>query len=525
MVQMLTSNTGERSAEALDALASGLRNVSRRIGRRLLWKAVLQGVCVGAVTAVTLRCLYDLVPALRRVGLSSESTVGFSIVAMLAFLLVAMLQGRLLAPSSLRLARQADDSFGLSERLSTAVEVHSATNLNSAVSPLLYQDAVEKAGRVDLGELVKVPLFWRAALACVLLAVAGAMQFSPVVTKWGGRPQRLPDVASIPEGAPASQITVSDVREAVALVAQDAIARSDARLGTLATSLKDLLTKMQGGDVSAGDVAREVSVLRVQLRQAYGQGPTAVASGGGTRANSKSDQRGQPGSDEPQQAQRGSPDNGGRLGTTTSQARGAPRSQEAPTSLSDLVRQLELGAPGGGGGKGPAPMNPLGHQPNAGFSEPGQSPYVDPAQVALARRMNALLERPGQSGGQPIGAAQHASKGPGDAAGNGAQPLNDGSAAADKAGPIDTSGAKVVLPQNVLTQGDRIQLDVAPQTERTSVVDVAPGQAVAGAKASETAYPVGPIVDEAQRGAIGRYFLPMNGVGAGSSTVTGGSNP
>ena len=89
-----------------------------------------------------------------------------------------------------------------------------------------------------------------------------------------------------------------------------------------------------------------------------------------------------------------------------------------------------------------------------------------------------------------------------------------------KAAPA--AGAKVDLPTAGVAGGKRIQLDAAPDTRRVQVTDVAPGAAVAGAPPSETARPVGPIVDGAERIAVGRYFLPKGDAATGTSQ---GSTP
>lgn len=418
----------------------------------------------------------------------------------------------LIAPTVLDLARSADERFELQERLSTALEVTAQGDdmTPSRLRSLLLSDAARVAPRVEPASLVQVPLGRPVLWLVVALAAALAVQLVPVRT---GHATTLMAPGSVRAPASAASVpTVTDVQRAAALVAQDAFVRNDPQLQALAQSLQDLGARMASGQIQSGEVASEVVKLRLQLEAAYGQAQPQV----GPRV-SPSQATTPPGS------RAGLPNAAGAASKATGPqgtAATVRQQNQASSSLSDLVKQLEAGAPNQTHSKAPGAgsLSRMGSTPGQGLSAPGVYARQNPAQNALFKQANALLERTGNPGGQPVGAAHQSTIGPGDAAGKGTQPLAKG-----VAGPTATApakGAKVDLPSTTIAGGQRIQLDAAPATKRTQVTDVAPGAAAKGAPPSETALPTGPIVDPAERDAVARFFLPSATPAPGPSSGT-----
>lgn len=500
--------------QALPAVVVGLRRARAGIRGRLIVRDALIALALVAGVVIGWRLVASFVPAARvwlePYPLSATAVVAGALVVVAVLLLAAGLHIRRATPTVLDLAIQADRRYDLQERLSTALEstAPGAGGMAGSLEPLLLADAAAAGERVDSRALVQVPLARPAGWLAVALALAVAAQFAPLRTP--PIPAPATQTAAETPDANSPLPTVTDVQRAAALVAQDAFVRSDAKLQDVAAALQDLGARMAQGRIDPAQLASEVGRLRLQLREAYGQGTPETVSKG-------------------RQVATGTPPSSGAVHLEGSQTGQPSPSSSGPapkvaqkdtsSSLSDLVQQLEAGAPNYRPSNSPAAqsLNKLGSTPSGGgFSQSYSYSRNNPQQNALFEQQNALLDQPGAPGGQPAGAARHATKGPGDAAGNGAQPLSNGANVPDAGAVTGADSPKVVLPDAQLTQGGkRIQLDAAPDAKRTDVVDVAPGAAVAGAPPSETALPGGPILDGQERDVLGRYFLPTGAVAPG----------
>lgn len=500
----------------LSTLLHGLRRARARIRERLLMRDAYVGAAIVLGVVAAGRLVGAFVPA---AGLWSGMRTGSAaIVVGLVVLvgLVAWQHVRRSVPSVAELARRADERYRLQERVSTAFEVGEGMGgaRRSALQPFLMTDAAEVASRVEPQALVEVPLARPARWFVLALVAVVAVHLVPLrsaaTPSGGGTP-----TGSAPGGGVAAAVpTVTDVQRAAALVAQDAFVRNDPNLQTIAASLQDLGARMASGQIQSGTVAREVSRLRVELQAAYGQ--ITSPPDASTRLASTSAPQGSPAAPPGAAGAAAQPSAGQGLKVKITSEGAAPSS-----SLSDLVQQLEAGAPNRIRSKAPGAgaLSQMGTTPGPTLHAPGTYARQDPAQAALFKQANAVLDQAGSPGGQPAGAARHATQGPGDAAGQGSQPLSQG-APLPGGKSAAASGAKVDLPSAEVAGGQRIQLNAAPDTHRVQVTDVAPGAAVAGAAPSETARPVGPIVDGMERSAVGRYFLPSDAPASGSRGST-----
>lgn len=496
----------------LPTLVRGLQRARIGIRDRLL----LRDLCVVAAVLAGVVGIWRLtgafLPEVRIWSTFPAWTGGVLGVAVVVLAVGLRMRAGLIAPTVLDLARRADERFELQERLSTALEVTAQGDgtMPSRLRSLLLSDAARVARVVEPASLVQVPLGRPALWLVVALAAALAVQLVPV------RTDRAPTVVAAATGrAPAgatSVPTVTDVQRAAALVAQDAFVRNDPQLQALAQSLQDLGARMASGRIQSGEVVSEVAKLRLQLEAAYGQAQPHAG-----QQVSPNQAAGPPGSKAGLQnaASAASKATGPQGPAATVQ-----QQSQASSSLSDLVKQLEAGAPNQTHSKAPGAgsLSRMGSTPGQGPTAPGVYARQNPAQNALFKQANALLERSGNPGGQPVGAAHRSTMGPGDAAGKGTQPLVKG--VASPSATAAATGAKVDLPSTTIAGGQRIQVDAAPIAKRTQVTDVAPGAAVAGAPPSETARPTGPIVDPAERFAVARYFLPPATPAPGTSSGT-----
>lgn len=501
----------------LPALVRGLQRARTGIRDRLLLRDLCVAVAALAALVGAWRLVGAFVPAVRVWSTSPLWTGGVLGAAVVALAVGVRLRVGHIAPSVTDLARRADKRFELQERLSTALEVteHGETMAPSRLRPLLLSDAARVATTVEPASLVQVPLGRPARWLVLAVAAALAVQLVPLQTHRAATTS-VRNAVHAPAGAVAVP-TVTDVQRAAALVAQDALMRSDPKLQALAQSLENLGARMASGQIQSGQVVREVAKLRLELQAAYGQAqPQSGALASPNRAATSS-------------GSKTTLPNASGAASKASSAHGAAvavrRKNQASSSLSDLVQQLEAGAPNQTHSKAPGAgsLSRMGSTPGQGPTPPGVYARQNPAQAALFKQANALLEQSGNPGGQPVGAAHQSTKGPGDAAGQGTQPLANG--AAGPAATASAKGAKVELRSTAIAGGQRIQVEAAPTTKRTQVTDVAPGAAVAGAPPSETALPIGSIVDAGERGAVARYFLPSATAAPATSSGTGSPTP
>lgn len=498
----------------LVALVRGLRRAQSGIrGRLLLRDACIGGGGVLAAVALS-RLVGAFVPGARFWSALPIWSGGVVAAAVVLAAVAGWLHVCRRAPSVAELARQADARYGLQERLSTALEVGAPdAPPATALRERFLADAAGRAEVVEPRDLIDVPLAIPTRWLALAVAAVIAVQFVPLRT---GRPSALGANAAAPAASQAIAVpTVTDVQTAAALVAQDAFVRNDLQLRQIAASLQDLGARMASGQIGPGQVARQVTRLRMQLEAAYGAlRPTTGAPAGSHQTPGASGAR------PPRPATSGAGRQAGQGSGASIHLRVKPGSAN---SLSDLVQQLEAGAPNHSHPKAPGAgtLSRMGSTPGSGQSVRGGYARENPSQTALFKRMNALFDQPGVPGGQPVGAARHATQGPGDAAGHGSQPLAQGAAAPGRAAAA--KGAKVDLPGNPIAGGQRIQLEAAPTAKRTQVTDVVPGAAVAGAPPSETALPIGSIVDALEREAVGRYFLPSGGPAPGPTAGAAGA--
>ena len=486
-------------------------------------------VCIAGFALVS-RLVFLVDPAMTSWLVGAAYTPAFLGAVVAIWLLVTITLACVRAPTVPQLGRRADRVFQLQERVSTVVELTTLrpagilrTSASENIITLLIWDAVRHSDRIRPARLVDRRFGGSLlVLVAVLVLFAGAQLVVP-----GSLVPTPVDGAAGPASAGRSSATATpvrpqDIQRAAAMVAVDAAKLKDPYLQALALSLQDLGAKIASGAIDPTAAEQQMSQVEDLLKRAYAQhaGQAVLAAPG---------------------AQAGNAAKAGKDAVTPTKAASGPSQpvvalpaltpSAGSSTLSDFVRQLERNASASTGasrvvssGAAPATNGQNRTAPLAQTPQMQNSYFTQSAREAQIIQMQALYSAAGQPAGRPAGPAPHSTRGPGDAAGHGSQPLSDGTRASG--GNVAASpGSRVVLPSTQVAGGQRIQVKAAPDTKRTQIVDVAPGSAAAAAQPSETALPIGPILDAGQRNAVAQYFLPSDAAGSGRSPTGQGTTP
>jgi hypothetical protein len=148
----------------------------------------------------------------------------------------------LLTPDLPALARVADRTFALQERLSTALDVAAKLRSDSAVDPVraaLLADAEQRAGAIDPRELVRLRLPHAVWAVPALIAAAILLQVVPP-DAFGRTAPGSSTARDVSDDGPLSRQqaadTAANLRRIAEILQQDATQRSDPYLRTIARS-------------------------------------------------------------------------------------------------------------------------------------------------------------------------------------------------------------------------------------------------------------------------------------------------
>lgn len=417
--------------------------------------------------AVILAAAWSLACALLALKFSGLVAAGADprLVAGAAFILVFAV-GLFVAvrttPSLLQLARQADDRFGLGERLSTALSLETAPQgWRGAIEAGLRRDAAAHAGAVDAWRLE--PLAgWSTAAAVFALAIAIGIYWL------------LPTPSPAPLPAPAATSTVDSTARSQNLetiadtISADAKARQNDYLQAVSDAVSRLADASQPG-LSDADYNKALTDLLDHARLAYGKAqpawlrgdaafpadPFHLAQDGSFAALA--------------QSAKGQADDG----------RAGGGEEMVPELLSEQNLQANVPAPPSPAGRiklapdtGDMALNNqnVGGNTNSASSISGKSAPAAPggAPPSLDDTKPTSLGDITGAAGIPLGAATQSGAGASRVAGAGTQALDDPSRHA--AAPIASSD-QVMLPADQYRQGKRIRIEVTPGAGGSAATD------------------------------------------------------
>lgn len=472
----------DRSAR-LPALHRSLRRARAR------WCAgvLIRGAAWSAIAALAVLCALDLAALFGEDLFVRPAVAALGVAGAGCALTLVATAARF--PGLATLARRADRQFALHERLSTALEVEAtlaAGRSPGAMADALLADAERHAAVLDARQWFRLSPPRAAWAAPVLAVVAAVLSFAEP-----GALGRLAPVAATGVRAPAAHETAENLHRIAEIMAEDADARSDPYLRTIARTLDRLSADVERDAVSRPALAAALDRLLQHTRQAYAQ----------------NEQR-------------------GGLADGAVRTNAADRLQAALNDIRSIsalvmpqVADRDKAASGAAGlehdrrDPGPQPQ-----QRSGAVKPPGDGPMQRPpgwadilksfddydlaeadprtqVERALAEQQRRLRSA------QPAGAAQDADKGEGDQAGNGVRPL--GAAANDLKGA--PTGADMQLPEVATQEGARIRIEVSPDALH---VEAAPPSGRIGnewRRAPEQAIDR-PMLDAEERRALERYF-------------------
>ncbi|MCC6736998.1 MAG: hypothetical protein IT534_12840 [Bauldia sp.] len=473
---MSVADLGARSP--LGPILAELAGARRRAGAFALFGAASIGVAAGLGTFCVLEVAFALVghewPWLALAGLDglwpatampapvgAHALAGVA-VAVVIFLaaLVGELRGR---PGVSLLARRADRTFALKERVSTAMEVATrGDDGRGSLETALLLDIAARSGAVSRRTLVPFRAPAAAIVAAVLLVVAVALVAFGVATREAAAP--VPVAPETPITAAERAEVAEDVRRIAALIAADAEQRTDPYLAAVARELGTAAEAIAAGE------ARDRTAIADELRRLLPYAAAAYAGAGVAEgapqnlaglieAAARGVEAPAPAATAPMTG--GLPPNAAApAGPGNAIAGGGPTDATQPTldALLDALERPETGPR-------PTIQGPLGAAP-AGAVEAEEEPYFNPLQMQGGTPPGAEGNQPGQFiGGAPAGAAAEAGLAEGDAVGGGARPLGDG--VVTEFGALPTPTEEMVLGDPRAGDGRRIRLDAPAAADGT----------------------------------------------------------
>jgi hypothetical protein len=451
------------SATELPVLRACLKAARKRACAAL----VLRGAVLGAVAALALLCGLELFALLSERGITFASAAplgwplsiqALCLATFVGVLVLAIVLGFVFAPDTATLARAAERTFALQERLSTALEVDGARKPDTSHDPIrgaLLADAEQHAAGIDPRQIVRFG--WpRAGFAIpVLVAAAILLQLMPPeAIGFGALRGRAPNLAPVGLTAQQSAAAAANLRRIAELLVKDADETSDQYLRSIARSLDRLSADVERAAIDRQELTHRLESLVAHARQAYGNGNSTEsrpATGDVSR-----------------QLEAALSDIAGNRATATADARAgedAPRADKAVSSVTErappagqLQRRTTSVQP-------PAELAPS-DRLKAGrdaLKDLDDYDVLDPR--VDKERAFAEQQRRVRATAQSVGAARDAGQGDGERAGEGTRPIGNGATALNEL----ASGAQMLLPDQAPGDGRHIRIELPPEASLSKV--------------------------------------------------------
>ena len=499
--------TPENAGTRLPALRARLRatQVRSRIG------SMLRGAVFSLVAALALLCglevfglYFDITASVASLSALSEhplSYFAFSGAAFAGALVLAIVLAFLLTPDVATLARAADRTLALQERLSTALEVDTSLQPHAALGPVpsaLLADAERRAATIDPRQIVRLDLP-RAIWAVPMLIVAAVLLQLLPPDAFSLAASRGPVLSVDRDGAGFTNQqgaeAAANLRRIAELLDKDAEERSDPYLRTIARTLERLSSEAERQGVDRRVVASALNRLLGHARQAYGK--TSNADRGATPR------------DVVQQLQAALDDIAG----SRQAGSAAPHEPDAGAGAGNIAAAAEQGPAGRpaqpserktGGGRTPSEAATPNARPPSWDDLLKNLDDYDPVDPRIEKeRAFAEQQRRARAASQSAGAAQEAGQGDGDRAGDGTRPLGNGSTTTSTE---LVPGAEMLLPDQAANSGRRIRIELAPDVVLSGVAAPTAGSGTEWQRVQEQAIERW-APDAESRKVVGRYFV------------------
>jgi hypothetical protein len=467
--------------------------------------SMLQGTVFSLVAALALLCgleafgfFIDVAPAASRATLSEH--LMFSIAVLACALALATALAFVLTPDMRTLARAADRTFALQERLSTALEVDASLQPDAVLDPVraaLLTDADRHAATIDQRRMVRLDVPRAIWAVPVLIAAVALMQLVS--------PDALGLAASHGPSAGAERgdagltsqrgaEVAANLRRIAELLGKDAEVQSDPYLRAIARTLERI-----GSDAERPGIDRRA--LTSALEQLLGHAHRAYSQAGNA-------DRGATARDVTQQLQAALDDIAG----NRQAAARTPREPEGGVDAGKVATadRAQANRPV----QPPARKSPSGRTPSETAAPGGlQASWddllkdldgYDPVDPRIEKeRAFAEQQRRARAAAQSAGAANDAGAGEGDRAGVGTRPLGNGGSGA----PAElTPRVEMVLPDQASNGGRRIRIELPPQVAASDVAPPTAGSSGDWQRVQEQAVERSLLAAE-DRKVVGRYFV------------------
>lgn len=497
----------------MSEMVERLRRSRARFRRSLLLAGTVRSATAAMALFVGLEGYRRLALATgARPHLEADDVLLLAFAALLAFLSVAAFRAWRMTPTLLGMAQLGDARFGLQERVTTAYE----TLLRGAETPVqeaLLADAASHSRVIEPAVLVPIsaprPVWPSVALlgaVVALLLLPQPAEFAPA-----DRTASTPaEEGSQPELGEKTEETGAKVRRVAELVGRDAEARRNPYLQAVARSFDDLGRRIEAGELGQDEIDDEVGRLLQHLEQALGGDGSAASAGllgssdagGGIPPSGEDGPAG--GAGEPGSEAAGADAVGEQESSDGERSDSRDGAQDTPADLDELLNRLQARLEPRQPEAPPTPRSRSGEDDAAG----GFYTDVNPDLIAeIEERQNRLAQQRAENraGGEPVGAAEESNEGPGDLAGEGAQPLGNGTddqpeAASERFDPLE-------LPERRQADGRRIRIEIPADAEFTEV-DALPEAGSGGWRRSREGTSAGTLLGMIDRDVVSRYFIP-----------------
>lgn len=322
-MQKTTTITKER----LEGLCQYLKVSRRRLQAQRFLEGMGWGLLGTAITAVVLGLL-------RWVGLLSNPQI--TLMALVVF--VGVWMGGLLlyllrtAPSLSQMAQQVDRQLGLSERLSTALEVAAKAPrdaIHAQVYLALVEDAAQRSRVLQPSTLVRFRFPKTLVYALGLGVLALGLQWLPMLT--------VPTLSQADTLNPEERTaTLAQLERVGQLIQKDAERSNDPYLQATARSIERLKLDIQAGRLSTPALQQEITRLTERIQRNYN------LSNSSARPFEATNVQGQIGTETASPMQSSQPEPQSSASTSLEQTPRTQAVQFNPTqSLNQLAKELE----------------------------------------------------------------------------------------------------------------------------------------------------------------------------------------
>ena len=472
----------------------------RSVLRGAVWSLLL-GLVVFCALEATAGFLDGSAAAPGLPGLSGRPSLNHLALSAIVFacaLGLAVLLAVLAAPDLAALARVAERTFALQERLSTALEIANLRS-DSTLDPVraaLLADAEGRAGAIDPRKLVRLTLPRAAWAVPAMIAAAILLQVVPPDAFGRSAPDISAARAVSDDGGMSRQQaadTAANLRRIAEILDQDATQRSDPYLRTIARTLERLSIDVAQATVDRRRLASELDQLLAHAQQAYAQSDRPAGQAAARRNATE--------------LLRAALDDitGNRQGGTASARDPDPAVPEAAAAGRDPA-----GRPAQPQDRRATGSRSLSELIAAARRLPGGDIswlYIDEDGTeadprAQIERLMAEEERRARAAAQPAGAAANAGQGEGDRAGDGVQPLGRDNAAKS----ADLAAAEqMLLPDPERRDGGRIRIEIPPDAALSDVAAPTSDASSGWRRVQEQSVEHPALAAEGRR-VVGRYF-------------------